>query len=50
MPFRPTLPLLHGCLPDHSMHWSKSFVSRGEKWSMTPGVRPQPRESTRTQA
>src|ERR1700742_3831339 len=48
MPARPTLPLLHGCVPAHSMQSSKSRVSRIENKSMKPGERPVPRESTRT--
>ena len=46
----PTFPLDHDCAPAHSMHCAKSFVSRMPQSSIVPGERPQPRESTRTQA
>jgi hypothetical protein len=50
MPLSPTLPLLHGWSAAHSTQATRSSVSRGWNGSITPGERPAPRESTRTQA
>jgi len=46
----PTLPVLHDCVPAHSMPWYKSNVSRGDHTSSKPGERPAPRESMRRHA
>ena len=48
MPSRPTLPVLHGWVPAHSMQSRKSIISRALHGSMWPGERPHPRASTRT--